>query len=145
MRKTAIKIRVKHSGLIELKSFDDFPDGSLTVAEVGEHVPFKIKRLYVINNLFNNRAVRGRHAHKKTIQYIFCLNGQFTLALDDGKTKQKIILDRPEIGVLLGEMLWHEMSKFSKDCLILVIASDFYKESDYIRDYKEFKRLVSKQ
>lgn len=142
MKKIAKKLRVRNSGLIELQSFDDFPDGFLAVAEIGKQVPFNVKRFYIINNLFNNKAVRGKHAHKETLQYIFCLNGRFTLLLDDGKTKQKIVLDKPETGVLLGKMLWHEMQDFSKDCLILVVADKHYKESDYIRDYEQFLKLA---
>jgi len=142
MKKSKSKIKVKNSGVIELQSFDDFPDGHLTVGELDKHIPFKIKRFYVISNLFNDRAIRGKHAHKHTEQYIFCLNGKFTLSLDDGKTTQKIILDKPSVGILLGKRLWHSMSNFSKDCLILVIANDYYKENDYVRNYDEFKRLT---
>ena len=137
-----LKIKVKNSGVVELQLFDDFPDGNLVVAEIGKNIPFKVRRFYVINNLFHSTAVRGKHAHKKTEQYIFCLNGKFTLNLDDGKTRQKITMDKPYIGILLGKMLWHSMSNFSKDCVILVFASDYYKESDYIRDYDQFLKFV---
>lgn len=136
------KIKVKNSGVVKPQFFDDFPDGNLVIGESLKAIPFEIKRLYYINNLFNKKAVRGKHAHKKLEQIIFCINGTFRLCLDDGKTKQNITMDNPYWGVRLGPMLWHTMDKFSKDCVILVVASDYYKESDYIRSYEEFTKNV---
>jgi len=132
------KISVKNSGIIRLKSFNDFPDGHLFVGEMLRDVPIKIKRFYIINNLFNDKAMRGKHAHKKLEQYIFCLNGSFVLNLDDGIKKQKIIMNNPEYGIRLGPMLWHTMKGFSKDCVILVLADNYYDEKDYIRNYEDF-------
>jgi len=137
------KIKVKNSGILEIQSFDDFPDGYLAIGEVQKNIPFEIKRFYFINNLFNEKATRGKHAHRKLEQCIFCINGRFTLELDDGKNKQKILMNNPRLGVKLGSMLWHNMKKFSKDCLIFVVASMHYDEKDYIRSYEEFKRLAS--
>ena len=84
------KIKVKNSGIIKLQFFDDFPDGNLVIGEAEKNIPFKIKRVYFINSLFNKKSQRGLHAHKKLEQIIFCVNGHFTLRLDDGKTKQNI-------------------------------------------------------
>lgn len=136
------KLKVKNSGIIKLQFFNDFPDGNLVIGESGKSVPFKIKRFYFINHLFNPKAIRGLHAHKKLKQIIFCLNGSFELLLDDGRNKQKIVMNDPYIGILLGSKLWHVMKKFSRDCVILVVTNDFYKESDYIRDYKEFLNYI---
>jgi len=136
------KIKVKNSGLIKLKFFNDFPDGNLVIGEAKKTVPFEIKRVYFINNLFNKKAIRGLHAHKTLEQIIFCINGRFQLTLDDGKVKQKIRLDDPYTGIRLGPKLWHTMTRFSSDCVILVLASDYYKENDYIRDYHEFLKYV---
>lgn len=136
-----LKLRVRHSGLVNLAFFRDPPDGNLFIAEAGRHVPFPIRRVYFINNLANRQAVRGKHAHRKLRQAIFCINGSFTLQLDDGRTKQRLLLNEPSRGVLLGPMLWHTMSGFSYDCVILVLASAAFSERDYIRDYGEFRRL----
>lgn len=136
------KIKVKNSGIVKLQCFNDFPDGNLMIGEAEKSIPFKIKRFYFINNLFNKKSVRGKHAHKKLEQYIFCVNGQFTLSLDDGKNKQNIIMSDPSIGIKLGPLLWHTMSKFTSDCVLLVVASDYYKKDDYIRDYSEFLEVV---
>lgn len=138
------KIKVKNSGLIKPQFFNDFPDGNLVIAEAKKNVPFNIKRVYFINNLFNKKARRGFHAHKKLKQIIFCVNGHFTLHLDDGKNKQKILMNDPCCGILLGSKLWHTMTKFSSDCVILVLANDYYDESDYIRTYDEFLKYIKK-
>ncbi len=139
------KITVKNSGIVKLQFFTDPPDGDLYIAEARKSVPFNIKRVYYINNLSNSKAVRGRHAHKKLEQYIFCINGKFDLELDDGKNKQKIVLSGASYGIRLGPKLWHKMTNFSKDCVILVLADDYYKESDYIRNYEEFLKYAKEK
>lgn len=136
-------IRVARSGVVRLKCVPDLPDGNLFIGEGRREIPFAVKRLYFINSLANPAAVRGRHAHRKLEQVIFCLSGSFVLQLDDGRTKQRIRLHDPSVGIRLGSLLWHTMSGFSYDCVLLVVASDRYKESDYIRDYGEFRALVS--
>jgi len=136
--KTSLKLRVRHSGLVPIKFFKDLPDGNLFIAESRRQIPFDIKRLYFINTLANPKAVRGKHAHKKLDQVIFCVSGSFLLHLDDGRTKQRIRLNNPALGIRLGPLLWHTMTSFSYDCVICVLASAWYDESDYYRDYAEF-------
>jgi dTDP-4-dehydrorhamnose 3,5-epimerase-like enzyme len=151
------KIIVKNSGVIKLSFVDGNPRGHLYIAESLRHIPFAIKRVYFVNNL--NRVFihdtegkgamkelkRGEHAHKKLEQVIFCINGHMTLDLDDGQKKQSIVLDNPSIGVHLGPMLWHSMGGFSPNCVMLVLASGYYNEKDYVRDYSEFKKLAGKK
>ena len=138
------KIKVKNSGIIKLNFYDDFPDGILVIGEAKKNIPFDIKRVYYITNLSNPKGIRGKHAHKKLEQYIFCVSGSFRLQLDDGETKQYLTIDSPYYGIRLGPKLWHTMKRFSRDCVILVLASDYYKESDYIRDYSQFLEYVKK-
>ncbi|MDD5590183.1 MAG: FdtA/QdtA family cupin domain-containing protein [Candidatus Portnoybacteria bacterium] len=135
-------IKVKNSGICEIQRIDDLPDGSLFIAEAEKSVPFKIKRVYFINKLANERSIRGRHAHRKLEQIIFCVNGSFTLYLDDGKSTQEILMKEPSLGIRLGPMLWHEMKNFSYDCVILVLASDYFDENDYIRNYEQFLKMT---
>ena len=116
--------------------------GNLFAAEGAKNIPFAIRRVYFVNNMRDAAVMRGGHAHKKTKQVIFCANGSFRLHLDDGKKKQSIVLDTPTSGVILGPKLWHTMSKFSKNCVMLVFASDYHRESDYIRDYEDFRKIV---
>jgi len=136
------KIKVQNSGIVKLKFVDDFPDGALVIGQARESVPFDIRRIYYITNLSNPRAVRGKHAHKKLEQYIFSLSGSFRLHLDDGRNKQNLTIDSPYYGIRLGPKLWHTMTKFSRDCVILVLADDYYDENDYIRDYDKFLEYV---
>ncbi|MCP3964751.1 MAG: WxcM-like domain-containing protein [Lentisphaerae bacterium] len=135
-------IIVKNSGYVELKRIVDERDGVLSIMEGQHDVPFDIKRVYYINNLENLQSVRGKHAHKELKQVIFCINGSFVLTLDDGEKKQDIHMWRDNVGVILGKELWHTMHSFLSGCVLLVVASDFYKEEDYIRDYEEFLNYV---
>ena len=102
---------------------------------------FKIKRVYFMSGMARG-ALRGNHAHKKLTQAIFAAHGSFILTLDDGVRTQKIRMADPATGVLLGKNLWATMSDFSKDCVILVFADDYYDENEYIRDYDEFVARV---
>ncbi|EKR74246.1 sugar 3,4-ketoisomerase [Leptospira noguchii] len=138
------KIIVKNSGYINLKKVRDDRDGNLIILEGMKDVPFEIKRIYYINNLENSVSIRGQHAHKEIEQVIFCVSGSFTLKLDDGKAKQEILMNRDNVGVLLGKMLWHTMENFSSGCILLVVASDYYREDDYIRNYSDFIKLIKK-
>jgi hypothetical protein len=136
------KLRVRNSGIVRLDRVRDYPDGDLFIAEAQKEIPFAIRRVYFINNLANAKAIRGKHAHRTLEQVIFCINGSFVLQLDDGATKQRLTLSDPSIGIRLRPLVWHTMSGFSKDCVILVLASARFAEKDYIRDYAEFRDLA---
>lgn len=137
-------IRVQHSGYVELNKILDGHDGALCVIDAMRSVPFDIKRVYFINSLENCVSVRGKHAHRKLCQVIFCISGSFVLGLDDGHAQQEIHMLRDNVGVTLGPSLWHTMHSFSSGCVLLVAASDYYDESDYIRDYDEFLAYVQR-
>jgi len=140
-----IKIKVKNSGIIKLQTIRDKDgDGDMFIAEATKNIPFKIKRVFFINNPKRRKSVRGSHAHKKFNQVIVCVNGSFVLNLDDGYTKQHILMNDPSVGIMLGPKLWHTMTDLTKNCNILVLADDFYYEDDYIRDYDEFLEHINK-
>lgn len=128
---------------IKLIDFDIKGDsrGSLVAIENKRNIPFEIKRVYYIFGTKKNIR-RGFHAHKKLRQIAICVHGSCKMLLDDGKLKKTVILNKPNKGLLINEMIWHEMYDFSEDCVLLVLASGLYKESDYIRNYIEFKNLV---
>jgi len=117
--------------------------GSLIAIEDKKDIPFDIKRVYYIYNTKKNTS-RGFHAHKKLRQVAICLKGSCKFVLDDGNEKNSIILNDPSIGLVINEMVWREMYDFSKDCVLMVLASDYYDESDYIRDHEEFLKLGEK-
>ena len=137
-------IMVKHSGVVVLKRVVDERDGVLCIAEMMRDIPFEAKRIYYISHLDQQASLRGKHAHHALRQVIFCINGSFVLTLDDGATKQDVMMWREDVGVVLGPHLWHTMHSFSNGCILLVFASDYYNESDYIRKYDEFLKVVGK-
>ncbi|MEX0828207.1 MAG: FdtA/QdtA family cupin domain-containing protein [Haliea sp.] len=116
--------------------------GSLIALEAGQSVPFEIKRVYYIYGTVEG-VIRGLHAHHELEQMAICLSGSCHFLMDDGVDKEVIVLDRPDAGLLIPPMVWHEMSDFSDDCVLMVLANDHYDEADYIRNYDDFKNLVS--
>ena len=104
-------------------------------------VPFEVKRVYYIFDTTPG-TVRGNHAHKDLRQLLVCVSGACTIACEmpDG-TKSEHRLDWPDRGLLIEGLVWRQMKEFSKDAVLLVLASEHYDESDYIRSYDEFRRL----
>ena len=118
-------------------------DGWLIALEMGKNIPFDMRRAYYI---YGTRAgvTRGKHAHHKLRQLMVCMAGSCCVLLDDGRTREEVRLEHNEHGLYIDPMVWHEMHAFSKDCVLLVLADDFYKLDDYIRDYAVFKALCAK-
>lgn len=111
--------------------------GSLIALEAQKDIPFAIKRIYYI---FDTKAgvVRGYHAHKSLKQVLICISGSCNIVLDDGTYRSEIMLNKPDVGLYVGPDMWHEMKDFSSNTLLLVLASEWYDEHDYIRNYDEF-------
>ena len=137
-------MNIKNCKEIILSQIGNSTLGSLSVVEANKEVPFEIKRVYYIYDLKDCDALRGKHAHKETEQAIFCLKGSFVLGLDDGENQDKVIVNKPNEGIYLGTELWHDMSDFSDDCVMLVLASDYYREEDYLREYSEFLQYIDR-
>ena len=111
--------------------------GSLVALEENCEIPFSIRRVYYI---FDTKmdVTRGYHSHVKLQQVLICLNGSCIIDLDDGKKRKSIRLEYPNQGLYIGKNIWREMKNFSQGCVLLVLASDFYNPSEYIRNYDEF-------
>ena len=118
--------------------------GALTFVEANRDVPFTIKRVYYLYDIVPGEH-RGFHAHKTLHQYLICVHGSCRVILDDGREKQDVLLDDPNEGLYVGPSMWREMYDFSDGAVLLVLASEFYDEADYIRDYDEFLRFVSER
>lgn len=127
---------------IEISKVSD--ECSLYFAQTPTHIPFPIKRIFFITETYT-LLPRGYHAHKKTKQVLFCIQGSIKIIVDDGKKREEIILDSPEEGIFLDRMTWIEMHDFKEDTILLVLASRLYKKSDYIRDYHLFHELAKKE
>lgn len=116
--------------------------GSLVALEANKNIPFDIKRIYYIFNTKHGVA-RGFHAHKALKQIAICISGHCRFVLDNGNSKEEIILNSPSQGLRIDHMIWREMYDFSEDCVLLVLASEYYDEMDYIRDYDEFLKVAN--
>lgn len=116
--------------------------GSLVVIEGNKDIPFDIKRVYYI---FATKMDirRGFHAHKELEQIAVCVAGSCKFHLDDGHATAEVVLDSPSKGLYVGKMIWREMYDFTPDCVLIVLASAFYDERDYIRSYADFRSQVA--
>lgn len=117
------------ANLISLKTFTD-ARGNLTVIE--RVIPFEIKRLFYIYGV--DDSTRGGHRHHKTIQAAICLQGKCAIHNNDGTREEVFVLDTPDKCLILEPKDWHEMLSFSKDAILMVLASEYFDEKDYIRN-----------
>lgn len=117
--------------------------GQLISLEEFNDIPFRIKRVYYMYDTVPE-VVRGHHAHKKLQQILVCVHGSCKIRLDNGHEKKVVALEKPYEGLYVSNNMWREMFDFSPDAVLMVFASELYDESDYIRDYDEFLKLVDK-
>jgi dTDP-4-dehydrorhamnose 3,5-epimerase len=116
----------------------------LIALEAATGVPFAIERVYYIYAT-QPGVIRGLHAHRRLTQWAVCVAGACTMQLDDGRERADVRLDRPDVAVEIGPMVWHEMRDFEPGTVLMVLADAGYDEADYIRDHAEFERLVAEQ
>ena len=115
--------------------------GKLVALENLREIPFEVKRVYYMFDTLPNES-RGFHAHKNLEQIIIAMDGCCTFLLDDGNRKEKVLLNRPDVGLYIGKNMWREMHDFSYGCKLVVLASDYYDEKEYIRNYDEFLKSL---
>lgn len=118
--------------------------GQLVALEECRDIPFEIKRVYYLYDTGEN-VTRGYHAHKNLKQILVCVKGSCKILLDNGKEKETVLLEKPYEGLYVTSNMWREMYDFSPDAVLLVLASEFYNEDDYIRDYNEFLKFISEE
>lgn len=117
--------------------------GSLVVMENNKEIPFEIKRVYYLCDT-KEGIRRGFHAHHTLQQMAVCVRGSCEFLMDDGYSVEVIKLDNNYTGLMLPPYVWHEMFNFSHDCVLMVLANDFYDESDYMRSYQDFTTEINK-
>ncbi len=127
---------IKQCITINLPKIAD-PRGNLTFIEGGRHVPFQIQRVYYLYDTPGG-AERGGHAHKDLHQLIVAMSGSFDVILDDGAERKRFHLNRSYYGLYVCPMIWRELDNFSSGSVCMVLASNFYDESDYYRDFQQF-------
>ncbi|MDR2954085.1 MAG: FdtA/QdtA family cupin domain-containing protein [Prevotella sp.] len=126
--------------LIELPKITD-RRGNLSFLEANKHIPFSIARTYWIYDVPGGQR-RGSHAFRNQQEIIIALSGSFDVVLDDGKEKRIYNLNRSYRGLYIPNMMWRSLENFSTNAVCLVIASHPYNEDDYIRNYRQFQRLL---
>jgi hypothetical protein len=133
-------------GGVELFQFPLIKDmrGDLTVSEFERDLPFTPRRHFVVFSV-SSREIRGEHAHKRCHQMFFCVHGSCKVLVDDGIARREISLDHPSMGVYVPPMIWGTQYQYSPDASLLVLASEPYTPSDYVRSYEEFRRLKTGQ
>jgi len=126
---------------IELLDIPKIADvrGSLAVIEK-DTIPYPIKRVYYLFDVPSD-SYRGGHAHIEQYEFLIALSGSFEVTLDDGETKRSFNLNKPNKGLLIPTGIWRELENFSSGSICLVLSSGEFEESDYIRDYNDFKNL----
>jgi hypothetical protein len=126
---------------IELPIIHD-PRGNLTFVEGGRHIPFDIRRVYYLYDVPGG-ATRAGHGHKALHQLVIAMSGSFDIVLDDGFRTRRYHLNRSYYGLYIAPMMWREIDNFSSGSVCMVLASEFYDEADYYRDYDAFKAAAT--
>lgn len=118
--------------------------GNLTFIEETRHVPFDVKRVFYLYDVPGG-ADRGGHAHRNLHQFVIAIAGSFDVILDNGSRAERFSLNRAYYGLHIPPMTWGELENFSSGGVCLVLASEFYDEADYFRDYTLFMDTIGKQ
>lgn len=131
--------------IVDIRTIKNEKSGMLSFFEAERDIPMAIKRIYYITGA-DKDSIRGGHAHKESMQFIFCPYGAIKLILDDGKRKAEVVLDNPSKGLLLYPCLWRDIIWLEEKSVLCVAVSLYYnaEENDYIRDYREFLEYVFK-
>ena len=131
----------EHYKIIELPEMGD-ERGNLVVIEGKRDIPFEIKRVFYMYGT-DASMIRGSHANRKSEFVLVNVAGSTKIKIDDGFSTAVIVLDKPRMGIYIPPMLWKDMYDFSKDFVLLVLCNEHYDSSEYIRDYEEYKRMVT--
>ena len=134
-------LSVAKAKLIQLPRIVDLR-GGLSFGEYDQHLPFIPRRYFVIYDV-PSIEVRGEHAHREQHQFLVCLKGSCSVVLDDGKNRNEVVLDRPDLGLYLPPMVWGIQYKYTPEAVLMVLVSDVYDADDYIRDYDLFIKEVN--
>jgi dTDP-4-dehydrorhamnose 3,5-epimerase-like enzyme len=118
--------------------------GQLVAVETLKDIPFEVKRVYYIYDT-QPGVRRGFHAHRELEQVLICVHGSCKIHLDNGTDTAEVLLDKPSEGLYISNDMWREMYDFSDGAVLLVLASEYYDERDYIRNYQDFLKVVREE
>ena len=130
--------------IVTTKEFNVLGDyrGQLVALEENRNIPFDLKRVFYIFGT-QEGVSRGNHSHYKTKQFLVAVNGSCKVTLDDGYNKETFNLNKPNLGLFQDALIWGTMHDFSSDCVLMVLADEYYDASDYITDYDKFLEVIS--
>ena len=134
--------KVFECGLIFLKQIGD-RNGHISILNNDVDLPFLVKRVFYLYDVPGGES-RGAHAHKLCHQFLVCISGSFEVLLDDGFVKRSVLLNKPNYGLHIPPGIWASENNFSSGSICLVFASHEYTENDYIRNYNEYLKFISK-
>jgi dTDP-4-dehydrorhamnose 3,5-epimerase-like enzyme len=134
---------IEQCRIIELPKISD-PRGNLTFVEANRHIPFDIKRVYYLYDVPGG-SERAGHAHKQLQQLFIAMSGSFDIILDDGDQKIKYHMNRSYYALYVSSMIWRNLDNFSSGAVCMVLASEYYDESDYYREYQDFIEAVNQK
>jgi dTDP-4-dehydrorhamnose 3,5-epimerase-like enzyme len=140
--KDARTVTVDDVRILDLKQVNTVEGGAIVSCEKPDLLPFDPKRVYYLYDVPSG-ADRGGHAHKQLLQLMVAVSGSFEVVINDGKTEKTIRLDQPNQGLYVQPGLWNDLKGFSGGAICLVLASEEYTESDYIRTKEEFSTWKS--
>lgn len=127
---------------LDFSSWGEDEKGYLVVIEENMDIPFNIKRVFYIYGS-DKDVIRGQHANRKTEFVLINVAGTSKVKIKDGKGNEEVYyLDKPYMGIYLPSMTWKEMYDFSQDSVLLVLASEHYDATEYIRDYNEYVKIM---
>ena len=128
---------------LDMLTFQQHGDdrGQLVALEENKEIPFKVKRVYYMYDTVDG-VRRGYHAHRHLQQILICIHGSCKIHLDNGHETTEVLLDKPYEGLYVTNNMWREMYDFSHDAVLMVLASELYDKSDYIRNYEDFLKYV---
>lgn len=136
------KTSVYNCSVIELPKIHNRA-GNITPITNNENIPFDVKRVFYIYDIPGGED-RGAHSHKECHQFLIAASGSFEIEMDDGVNKRTILLNRPYFGLHIPPGIWAAEKGFSSGSVCLVLASHKYNETDYIREYSDFKKFKAK-
>ncbi len=131
---------IEENNLKEFKVLGDHR-GQLVALEANRQIPFDVKRVFYIYGT-QEGVPRGNHSHYKTKQFLVSVNGSCKVTLDNGKEKETFDLNKPNLGLFQDALIWGSMHDFSRDCVLMVLADEYYDASDYITNYDKFLEVV---
>lgn len=136
------RVKIEDCKLINLNQLGD-RSGHISVIENNDKVPFEVRRVFYLYDIPGGES-RGAHAHKECHQFLVAASGGFEVEVDDGYSKKRFTLNRPDYGLHIPPKIWASELNFTSGAVCLVLASHVYDEKDYLRNYRDFQEFIKK-